>query len=613
MLSTLKQDDTKVHFFENSYGETQVYEHVNYAIDTDRTYAILIGARDFEGSFTSIPPVQVNIEDLYHLLTDKLHIGLPKENVVIAYNKSNTEIEEILLKNSRHPDMETLLIYYAGHGHRTDVKKLYLIAHNTRKIDDYILGGIDFDFLNNVVLKSSSAKQKILILDACHSGIATQGDDNMVPEIDVKGTYILTSSPGDEVSYFDKNGRNTHFTSTLLDVLKNGVDNSNEMLALDDLYDHAHAQLQKKNFPHPITKNQLNIPPSQFFIARNPLFSVEKLKRRPSQLFNQGRSQDALYEYEILLQKYPDDLELRKEAEQCRSKVLFSQLVHDADELFWQHNKYQAALEKYRKALQIKPDDMVQNKISRCEERIRSGGVPMETPKVIPNISTPDPGQAQKTIPVQEKIANEKATPLLPPKPLRMEIKDKPTQQILIGDDVTINPIVLALTWLFLVIIITYISENTYWAWYLPSVPILIVTGILLVLRFALMGNSEFLLYVYAALPGIAMLALPLTKNDDTLFMALIACTIPSTFYLRVLKKRINTFNVVQLTFASVALIAVSLLTGLILFFTIGRTLFNAYNLNGYIIAGYIFGGIAGIGLSILMITKWLPESKAPL
>ena len=83
-------------------------------------------------------------------------------------------------------------------------------------------------------------------------------------DTDVKGTYILASSPGDEVSYFSKNGRNTYFTGALIDVLKNGIDNASEMLTLDDLYDYSKEHLNQKNFPHPIFKSELNIPPANF-------------------------------------------------------------------------------------------------------------------------------------------------------------------------------------------------------------------------------------------------------------------------------------------------------------------------------------------------------------
>jgi hypothetical protein len=376
VLSTLKDDDTRVHFLEDSSGRSEIFENLRYAIDIDHTRAVLIGNSEFDGSFSPIPPVEGNLTDLRRLLTDKLHIGLPQENVVVALNKTNTEIEELLLQQSRIPGIETLIIYFAGHGHRTDVKKLYLVARNSKKIDDYLLGGVDFDFISNVVLRNATAKQKILILDACHSGIATQGSDDMIGRMDVKGSYVLASSPGDEVSYFEKNGRNTYFTGVLLNALKNGVDSANEMLALEDLYDYSKEHLSKKNFPHPIFKNELNIPPSNFFIARNPSFSFEKLKLRPDRMFREGRFEEALYEYRLLIQRYPEDAEIRRKSAECETNALFNRFVQDGDDLFYHMKDYRGAVEKYRKALQIKEDMLVQGKLNRCQDYLRT------TPKV---------------------------------------------------------------------------------------------------------------------------------------------------------------------------------------------------------------------------------------
>ena len=85
---------------------------------------------------------------------------MPGENIIIALNKSSTEIEEILLKNGKLPDTETLIVYYTGHGYRSDVNKLYLVARNTRKIDDDLLGGVDLDFIKNKIFKNLLPNKK---------------------------------------------------------------------------------------------------------------------------------------------------------------------------------------------------------------------------------------------------------------------------------------------------------------------------------------------------------------------------------------------------------------------------------------------------------------------
>lgn len=368
LMSSISNEGEKVHFLEDSKGNTQVFNY-KYQIDTDKTWVVLIGASKFISDFHSIPPVERNLDDLQDLLSDKTHIGIPRNNIVRSLNESHLEIQKHLLQASRQPGIQTLIVYFAGHGHRTDVKKLSLIATDTEKIGDEIIGGIDFDFISNRIMKNSSATQKILILDTCHSGIATQGAEDLVKNFDVKGSYILASSPADDVSYFERNAQNTFFTGTLLEVLRRGIDNTNEMLALEDLRTYATEVFLEKKFPHPDARSDLNIPPSDFFIARNPAFSSEKLKWRAYNLFRDGKLEEALDELRKLVKRYPEDENLRKQFENCETELSFSNLVNQANTLFYEKKDFKQAGILYKKAYGLKTDAMVMEKIRQCEKQ----------------------------------------------------------------------------------------------------------------------------------------------------------------------------------------------------------------------------------------------------
>lgn len=369
IISTLTTDSQSVHFMENRDGETISLTNFKYSIDKNKTQVILIGNSEYENDFPAIPPVKGNLEDMYAILTDISLIGIPKENVTILFNKNNYEIEESLLRKSKISDIQTLIIYFAGHGYRADVKKLYLIAKNTKRINEYILSGVDFDFINNEIIKNSKASQKLLILDACHSGIAAQGPNDLAENIEVKGTYVLASSSGDEVSYFNSSKRNTYFTEAIVNVFKNGLEDSQEMVALDDLYERTKQNQVDKNLSIPIFKNGLNIPASNFFLSRNPSFSQQKQKLRPYELFKQGLLEEALLEYRVLLSKYPEDAELRKEANLCENEILFQEILIEADELYSQNN-YKQAIEKYQKILRIKNDPGVSYKLNKSRIKL---------------------------------------------------------------------------------------------------------------------------------------------------------------------------------------------------------------------------------------------------
>ncbi len=365
---TIKDGNKKIYITEDRNGKLQVFDNFEFAIDADRTYALLIGNSEFDGNFPAIPPVRNNLVDLYNLLTDKRHGCLLRENVSVLWNKTSYEIEEALLKMGRTPGMETFILYYSGHGHKADRESLVLTAKNTKKLDEDIIGGINFSFITDKVLKRSTAKQKILVFDACHSGLAAQGDFDPVRNFDVTGTYILTSS-GDEASYFEKSNRHTFFTGALLHFLSEGMDDTTrEMLSLEDIYKFTFEKLREGKFPEPHFKNQLNIAASSFMLARNPQFSTESLKEMPEQLITEGKTDEAFEKYQELVRRFPDDDELRRKKDACGDLVKFNELVHAGDLLYLVEKNYKEAIEKYKQALKFNRNELIVNKIRICRE-----------------------------------------------------------------------------------------------------------------------------------------------------------------------------------------------------------------------------------------------------
>lgn len=609
--TTLKGNKSKTYFLEDSEGQSKVYDNLRYAIDTDKTRAVLVGVSEFDTGFSSIPPVKGNMEDFFQLLTDKKHIGLSPENVAVSFNKTNTEIEELLLKTSRLPDTDTLIIYFAGHGYRTDVKKLYLVARNTRKIDDYILGGIDFDFISNAILKSSAARQKIMILDACHSGIATQGKDNLLTDINVKGTYILASSQGDEVSYFQKNERNTYFTGTLLDILKNGIDNTEEMLALDDLYEYSKNHLAQKNFPQPIYKSELNIPSANFFIAHNPSFSQEKLKSKPTLLMNQGRLEDALYEYRLLLQRYPEDLQLKSEAAECETQVFFTHLVQEADELFFHHRDYNLAAEKYKKALQIKDDIGVKGRISKCVEFMKLNTREDRKAEYSGANEIKDKESLKQEVKPIKK--NEQKNEDYLPKKIRDSKEDfnlRKDQQLAPASEKTAW-IIIALFWLICAIIFHMwrgpIIDNVKDVFTKITLPFFALEAILIGIRNKKISNYEILIYANGSLFGLFFLAVIFSDRHESDTFAITIMLLGATAYVLILKKIIHTMTIAEFVISCIALLYFPILVFAVIIFSLFAKQWTD-DVKGPV--GIVTGSLAGIFLIILFYRKWNNERK---
>jgi Caspase domain len=114
-------------------------------------------------------------------------------------------------------DSEIALLYFAGHGHVEDVGG-YLVTSECSNGD----GGLPLDELLNLA-NASKAKNKILILDSCYSGVAgtpkSLGDRALLSE----GMTILTASSKDQYAQ-ETNGSGV-FTSLFVDALNGGAAN----------------------------------------------------------------------------------------------------------------------------------------------------------------------------------------------------------------------------------------------------------------------------------------------------------------------------------------------------------------------------------------------------
>ncbi|SHL76289.1 Caspase domain-containing protein [Roseovarius marisflavi] len=113
-------------------------------------------------------------------------------------------------------DSEVALLYFAGHGY-IEAAGGYLCPSDTKSGDD----GIS---LSDVMVwaNQSAAKNKIIILDSCHSGAA--GKNAMTPMTELAdGVTILTASTAEQ--YADEVNGEGVFTTLLIDALSGSAAN----------------------------------------------------------------------------------------------------------------------------------------------------------------------------------------------------------------------------------------------------------------------------------------------------------------------------------------------------------------------------------------------------
>jgi uncharacterized protein (TIGR02145 family) len=291
------------------------------SFDKSKTKALLIGISDYL-NLPQIIPATGNVDDFYSVLTNPEIFGLPESSIIKILNKSHQDIYENIIEffnNEKFIDTETLIFYYVGHGYReVNSKELYLTGVNS-KSNSIKISAIPYNEIKQII-ENNFIQKRIVIIDACHSGLATQdvkGENYSENELDIKGTYVLTSSASDEESFFESSSRNTFFTKELISVFKKGLPNNHQFLSLEDIYD----SLQK-NLKHSKPQRKSNLNVSGFSICLNTQYNE------------------------------------------------YSQLEKNADDLF-ENAEYERAKSIYLDIHWHKPNEKIKLKIEKCEDYIK--------------------------------------------------------------------------------------------------------------------------------------------------------------------------------------------------------------------------------------------------
>ncbi|MFC6081547.1 caspase family protein [Sphaerisporangium aureirubrum] len=209
--------------------------------DPVRSRAVLIGTANYQSpQMPGLPAVRNNVASLQRVLTDpRLGALHPSSCRTIVDPHDFRE----LYRFTRAAAMEaqdTLLVYYAGHGLIGPRRhELYLSLTDTDP-DDLRITALDFEMLREII-RSSPAVNRVLILDCCYSGRAAvpamAGEEGAVlGQIDISGTYTLTSSPANRPSTAPWDETYTTFTGALLTLLTEGLPQGPELLSLGHIY-----------------------------------------------------------------------------------------------------------------------------------------------------------------------------------------------------------------------------------------------------------------------------------------------------------------------------------------------------------------------------------------
>ncbi|MGH3942324.1 MAG: caspase family protein [Pseudonocardiaceae bacterium] len=219
--------------------------------DPTRSGALLIGTGHFPVAgpdLPAIPAVQANLTDLRQVLTSPDSGVLRPEFCRVLADPVSVDEVGSALADMAAMATDLLLVYYAGHGLVDDRGRLHLALARTHPRNARWTA-LPVDLLREEIATSPAAV-RVLVLDCCFSGRAIEAmSDNqgvITGQLDVAGTYTLTSTTANAPSHAPVGDRYTAFTGALLRALGHA-----DPLTLDQIYAAVDRDLAARNLPRP--------------------------------------------------------------------------------------------------------------------------------------------------------------------------------------------------------------------------------------------------------------------------------------------------------------------------------------------------------------------------
>jgi hypothetical protein len=174
--------------------------------------ALIVGINNYPSS-----PLRGCINDASGIATilETHGDGSPNFDVRLETNVQTKSKLKTMIAELFSGSCDTVLLYFSGHGFLNEIGG-YLVTPDYAKYDE----GISMDEIL-ILANNSKVKDKIIILDCCHSGAMGSPTISGAASQLSEGISILTASRDDEPS-MEINGHGV-FTNLLLDALQGGA------------------------------------------------------------------------------------------------------------------------------------------------------------------------------------------------------------------------------------------------------------------------------------------------------------------------------------------------------------------------------------------------------
>jgi hypothetical protein len=217
---------------------------------------VLIGTSVYDsGDLRPLLAVRNNLDVLRDILTAERTGGFLPGRCQIIQDASDPREVCRSLREAATDAPDTLLVYFAGHGIlNRDLTELHLALTGTDQ-NELRWTSIPFQAIREI-FENADCRNKILILDCCHSGwvldeLMSASNEGPRIDLDIRGVHVLASASRDEASIAPPGERYTAFTGELIRLLRDGVPTAADPLPLTALYTPLAQALKERGYPRP--------------------------------------------------------------------------------------------------------------------------------------------------------------------------------------------------------------------------------------------------------------------------------------------------------------------------------------------------------------------------
>jgi Caspase domain len=302
--------------------------------DPQHSRAVLIGTSLYEDeSLPNLPSVANNMRDLASSLSDSRHGAVHGTNCIAIENEGDIRNIGRRLKVAAEQAEDLLLVYYSGHGLIGGRKHDLYLALSSSEWGAPEFNSLEYSKLRDAVL-GSRANTKVVILDCCFSGRATTAPladpaAQLIEQVEVEGTYVLTSALRDQVALALPGEMHTAFTGRLLKIMRNGILGGPEFLTIDLLYRELFAKMRAEGLPLPQKQGVGNA--ERLAIVRNQAYTATPLREHLSPVM--------ILDWDIIIQSLRVLVQQQtlsggttqyEDTESISQRILRASMLHDA-------------------------------------------------------------------------------------------------------------------------------------------------------------------------------------------------------------------------------------------------------------------------------------------